>query len=1107
MVGEDSKEVGRVGPIPRLDDIRSALATTTDAVGRSRLRVRLADMLSALGDTTAALGELKQAVVEAPASAGLLFAIRAIAPRLGSDEVASLRMAARVSRPTKQSHTARSLRSSPQAASTVAPPLVSPAVPPVVPPVPLPVTRSTASGSGAARALIDPIEAAFAALAAHKPIQARRRGEEAARLGDGSAKSLQRLGELVNALDQKGAKREALRLGRALAETDGSPDSIGTTSDALAALVGRAVQAGESELASRWQIDLGWRAPPEVKDGLRLGAHSDGTEWARFRDAQRAAQQMAGSKDIEAVISRLIPLFNSHGGGSAALALAFAEQLADGLEEGAQALKGELLRLAFEGERSARRREKLAIRWIESLKTAGDDVGALAVLGRVIIELPVDRSVVLRRMRVELLRAPDRESDLGRALEADAAVATDTARTALLTEQATLLDRLGEFDSALDVRLGALEDAPGAVGLLAPARQRLEAVGQLDRSLELVTAAIPHVVDRAARAGLLRDAATLAETAAGDRQRAATAWLEVVSLFPGDQAACDAAERLLRQTGDRARLGELLAWSAARQADPQTRAGVLWRLAEFRRVDMQSPLTALPLYREIIEIRGRAPDVLTPLTLTDVDWQRRDDSLSLHSARALAAPTVSARAQALADRAGVLIDAGRLDEADRDLGRALDFDPAIRDVVAGLERLYGRRGDWRGLRNRLASRVEGVSGAATAHLWFGIGRANERLGDPVAARSAYERAVVADDGFQMAVTVLRGLASSRSDFPEVARLLEKEIDLSSTSSERVGLLIELGVLLTDRFDRPLRAVELLDAALAFEPENPAALDAMFVVGLAAGAWEKAAQALEAMLGAGVAVADAAQRYHRLGSCAEQSGQIDRALSLYSRSYARNPVFRPTLERLSQICFERQQWENAWKATEHLIERHGSDLDPDTRANLALRSALADLHVGQRVVATSEVLAMLGGRASSTGLRDVADSWASMRFDPRLLAGVEGDRRARVLSRLVEVMALTESNVRHAARATARETLAALAVVDRRWADALSLLESLGADRGLEVDRRCLFLVLAGDVLVHRQGDVEGAASRYQLAGALNPAEPRLGRAGIASVTSDPPAEK
>src|SRR5439155_230072 len=76
---------------------------------------------------------------------------------------------------------------------------------------------------------------------------------------------------------------------------------------------------------------------------------------------------------------------------------------------------------------------------------------------------------------------------------------------------------------------------------------------------------------------------------------------------------------------------------------------------------------------------------------------------------------------------------------------------------------------------------------------------------------------------------------------------------------------------------------------------------------------------------GAAIADAAERYFSVAAAAEAAGQNDRALTLYSRSYGRDSSYRPTLERLSAICFERGQWDNAWKATEALLERHGGAL--------------------------------------------------------------------------------------------------------------------------------------------------------------------------------------
>jgi tetratricopeptide (TPR) repeat protein len=1055
---ETSAEVvGSKGAEARIGDLHRRLSTTTDQTARARLRVRLADLLSAKGDRVSAVAELRQAAAEGPISAGLLLAARIVAAHLPvaqADALTTALNAKRPMRPSKPKGSTPSLDTGAATSDTAVPVL------PTMAPLPS-VPRETPERA-------DVVEAAFAALAGGKPVRARRLGEEGARAAGPSAPRMDRLRALVVALDQARAKRESLRLARTLLENDGDTDLTSGKRDALEEIVQRATREGAPDLASRWLVDLGRSSARAPTGGLAARGTTGASPMVRFRDSQRAA--------FMAVLG---------------------ERRSDSPSQ------TEILRLAFDAEPSPLRGQTLTLRWADALRDAGDNAGAMSVLARAIEELPPQRSSGLRRARADLLRVAGRDEELSRALEADARVTSGATRMELRAEQARLLDRLGRFDGALEVRLAALEDAPGDLGLLALARQRLEGMGRLDRSLDLASSALPHVHDHMARAGLLRDIATLAEALSGGKQtRAALAWLGVLALTPDDEVAAEAAERLLRQTGDRDRLGALLAWRAARGDEPTRRGDVLWRLAEFRRTERELPFEALALYREIIAADAAKK---APLPFAAEDWQRRDDLLAVHTARALAAPTAGEMARAIADRADLLTTGGRLDDAERDLWRAIDLDPTSANVLRVLERLYERRGDLRGLRQRLLARVEGVTGAGTTHFWVGIGRANEALGDLEAAASAYERAIVADGAFRPPVTMLRQLAISRGDFAEAGRLLQKEIALTSEPGERTKLSVELGVLLASRLGAATRAVAVLEEVLVLEPENTSALDAIFGAALTAGAWERAARALEALMSAGPALSDSFERYHRVGLAAEKSGQIDRALGLYSRSYARNPAFRPTLERLSEICFERQQWDNAWKATEHLLERHGTDLDAETRAELALRSALADLHIAQRAVAANRIAAMLAGPSSPAGLRDVADSWASLRFDPRLLAGIDGDRRSRVHARLGEVLTLTAKTPSHPARAIARETQTALAMVDQRWTEVLSSLDGFGADGALDTKRRGLFLVSAGDILLYRQGDMVGATLRYQRAGALNPQEPRLARQGIVQLAPETPS--
>ena len=1081
----------------RLDGIRRALAATVDPAGRGRIRVRLADALVACGELGVAAAELKQAAAETPPSVALLFGVRALAARLPPTQ--SRMFLEDVSGDSPNGGLRRFAM--PHAPWQVSAPMPVEAThddtQPIAISLPLPAPMVVAPAPEPALPSPDLLEQAFAALADGKPVRARRLGEEVARAEATAGDRAARLHLLVEGIDRAGARRQALFLSRTLAERTAEGQGTPRAGEGLSGLVARALEADDVELALRWGADLGRPLAQVSRAEPRAFVDPEDTFEKRFRTAQGVMALAQAGQGQAAAVELLLPLMSGSPGGVAALDLAW--RLAARMGPDAPVHRLELIRIAFEQELTRDGRRRLARRWLRALEedeTAPLEPATLTSLERAMAELPADESLMMRARRVELLRARGRDDDLIRVLEQDAEIAAGPARATLLSQQADRVDQLGQADRALEIRLGALEHAPGMLSLLVPARRRLEALGQTQRSLELALVALPYVTERAARVALLRDIATLAESTADDRARAAAAWLEILTLDPDDHDALEAAERLLAGLGDEARLGELLAWSVARTVDPAARLSALWRLAEHRRAAGRLA-PALGHYREIIEVRGWAKE---DAGFGD-GWLRRDDRLALETARVLAAPDAPGRARALAERALLLVEGGRLDEAERDLTAALDLGPGISEVIHGLETLHERRGDWRGLRQRLQGRVAGAEGSTAAKIWFGIGRASERLADGPSAEFAYTQARAADDTDRAPLTALRRLAAARDDWPAVAALLEKEIGRVRVSGERAELLVELGTMLAERLDRPNRAVEVLEAALAFQPANPEALEAMFRASLVAGSWEKAAQALEAQLAAGP-VADAPERYHRIGDAAERGGKVDRALGFYSRSYARNPSYRPTLERLSEICFDRQQWDNTWKATEHLLDRHGADLEPGYRAELALRSALADLHIAQRFAATARVAAMPGIPVAGAGLRDVAESWASMRFDPRLLAGVDDDRRGRVLSRLQEVLSLTEHDARHPAREVARQTWAALAMVDRRFADAVETLDALAADEAIDPRRRALFAVAAGDILFHEQGDVAGAALHFGRARALNPSESRLVRAGTLQIADE-----
>ena len=942
-------------------------------------------------------------------------------------------------------------------------------------------------------------ERALADARAGQASRARRLGEQALRAAAPGPELNARVTALDTALREGGFVKEALRLRRTHLEAL----TGAAARPALQALADEAAEAGLGALAAQWRAEAGI-----VAVAPRPRAAEPETPEAHYLAAQRALAQQGDEVDIAPVLAHLETALAGHPGADAALALAealVARQTTSETELAARRL--DLLRAAHAAEYAPVRRARLGRRLAETLEARGDALGAVAVLERALTETAPERA---REERVRLLRTLGRTRELAAALEKDAGALQGDARLAVLAEHATLLEGAGEAEKALDVRLMALAEFPGAPTVLDDARRRLEATGRAAESLALATAALDHTEDAPRRRQILRDVARLTESAPNvDPSGAAAAWLAVLEVDPSDFAAAAAAERFLVATGDWERCADLLAWLAARapalprqpppSGEPRdgapSRGALLWRLAELRRARLGQPDEALRLYVELGA--SEAPSALPPLGDPPAlaALVRRDPVLAVETARAAAAPSAAERSRALLDRARALGERGRREEAERDALGAIDLHPRNMEALAALEKLYEEPARARALADELGRRAVKVDPASAAALCYGRGRASARAGDNAGAREAYRRAMSLDPTLAEPIAALAALASKEGDWSEVAKLLESELGLTTSAARKGALLLELAALSGDRLANPARAVALLGDAAKHLGDEPRVLDLRARFNLAAGNWQAAAEALDQLAARGATIPDAAERYFAVGAAAEAAGDVDRALTLYSRSYSRDGSFRPTLERLSAICFERGQWDNAWKATEALLERHAAAIESGPRATLLVRSALADLHVGQRVSAVgklAEIVTRGPSYSPDAGIRDVAESWAGMHLEPRLLVTLEARRRERILRRAREAFALTDGGT-DAARRQALEILGALALVDGRWEEAFSALDALASDTTFEAERRAAFLLAAGDVMARRYGDRDVAEPFYERAQAVWPGHPRFGK--------------
>ena len=519
-----------------------------------------------------------------------------------------------------------------------------------------------------------------------------------------------------------------------------------------------------------------------------------------------------------------------------------------------------LLRAAHADEYEPARRARLGWRLAAQLEAVGDVIGAVAVLERALEESAPGEGARVRGERARLLRSLGRPRELAAALEKDAGALLGDARLPVLAEQADLLEAAGEAERALDVRMMALAEFPGAPAVLDDARARLEATGRPIESLALAIAALDHTDRSNAPAG----------AAARRRRPQRAAGRQREPRRRGERLAGGAGPGGDRSRGRRgggapaARGGRLGALRGSARVAGGARGGAPPRRAPTRGPTRSgcsggSPSCGANVWakrtRRCASTASSAalgpalPPLADPPELASL--VRRDFALSVETTRAGVAPSAAERSRALVDRAALLLARGRGGDARaRRAGRAGSRsaqhrrDGGARKDVRG--RAAGppagrRAGPSRQRGCRRARRRRCSSGGAAPRSAPAIGRARARL---TGGRCRWTRRWPSRS--RRWARWRRARATGRR-----SRSCSRARWAWRPAATRKGpLLIELAVVYGDRLGDPARAVTLLENAARFLPDDPRLLDLGARFQLAAGNWQAAADALDRLAARG-----------------------------------------------------------------------------------------------------------------------------------------------------------------------------------------------------------------------------------------------------------------
>jgi golgin subfamily B member 1 len=406
-----------------------------------------------------------------------------------------------------------------------------------------------------------------------------------------------------------------------------------------------------------------------------------------------------------------------------------------------------------------------------------------------------------------------------------------------------------------------IEPEAGVIPTTAHLVVRLEEIYHAGRSYPLLVEVYDHVAQRsdsAARRNALAKRAEIQEQQLSDPTAAIESWREVLAdvadatstvsdnaVDPQWQRAASELERLYRSRNQLADVAELLESRLVRSDSPAAMADVRLALAQVQ-LDRHDSNAAIDQYEQVLTdqvgweravakleqlvveapVRERVIELLEPVYRRETWWQRL---VVILAAKLEYVFDDEQKVATLFEIADLHYRRG----GDHALARAALLDAWRVDVgnAVALRRLFdGARVDnaWPEIVSALVAGIPGGSDAIVrADLWQQLAHVQDtELGDVASAIASWRKAIAEQPEHVVALSALDRLLAMQQNYAELVPVVLRRAELADDAGVRAVLLHRAGAYCEENLRDPVQAIAAYREAVAVDPTDATALDAL-----------------------------------------------------------------------------------------------------------------------------------------------------------------------------------------------------------------------------------------------------------------------------------------
>ena len=484
-----------------------------------------------------------------------------------------------------------------------------------------------------------------------------------------------------------------------------------------------------------------------------------------------------------------------------------------------------------------------------------------------------------------------------------------------------------------------------AAEVLAPFYNQL---AEWEKLVDIYEVMVKQVQDPAQQIELLHQIAAIYERQLQQYDNAFAAYARALVIEPTHEGTLEQLHRLADVTGDHEKLAGMLAEQAANIADPQTKVGMLHRLARVLENKLNRVDDAIARYLSILEIDGENREAIAELDriYTALErWQPLVDNLR----RQIAITADEQEIIALQFRMGQIYQGNIKDlaKAIESYRTILEIDPdnsATRatlelifaegehqaEIAAILEPLYQASRNWDALIKladvKLAATAEVPDRLAIIENTAAI--CEQQLGDAGQAYYWWLRAYMDDPLSERVSEEVERLAELTQEWGFIVDVGEQILENQNLAQDaRVAVLSRSGTVLEKRIGDAGRAIEVYNRLLAIVPDHAEALQALDRLYNQTAQWEQLAEILQRRIATtmdGEVLIDLEMRL--AGAFEQWLANPEAAIAAYNRALEIDGNNPRALERLEALFLAAYRWEDLYKTYERMAGIANTDDD-------------------------------------------------------------------------------------------------------------------------------------------------------------------------------------